>query len=95
MIIALQIYLALISVAAIVVTSVDKYRAVHGMKRNRISEATLITLSLLGGSVAMLFTMTVIRHKTQKPKFMLGIPLIIAFQLGLIYFLVKQGVLVI
>ncbi len=94
MIIALQIYFAIISLISVFVTSVDKYRAANGMRRNRISERCLIILSLLGGSAAMLATMWLIRHKTQKPKFMLGIPLIILLQLGLIYLLFNSGVIV-
>ena len=86
------IYLWAISIISLVVTVVDKHRAVTGNSRNRIPERTLITLSMLGGSVAMLLTMYIIRHKTQKPKFMLGIPIIIALQIGIIYLLNRQGV---
>lgn len=46
----------------------------------RIPEKTLLIISALGGSVAMLITMRAIRHKTQHMKFMLGIPAIIVAQ---------------
>ena len=50
----------------------------------RIPEKVLLILSALGGSVAMLATMLLTRHKTKHVKFMLGIPLIIILQAALI-----------
>jgi len=50
------------------------------MTKHRTRESTLLLLSALGGSVAMLATMLIIRHKTKHVKFMLGIPLIILLQ---------------
>ena len=41
-------------------------------------------VSALGGSVAMMSTMLIIRHKTKHHKFMYGIPVIIIIQLSLI-----------
>ena len=73
-------YLAIISFIAMVATIIDKRAA----KRNaqRISERTLILLSLFGGSVSMLLTMRIIRHKTKHAKFMVGIPIIIVLQIA-------------
>jgi len=48
--------------------------------RWRTKESTLLIIAALGGSVAMLLTMLIIRHKTKHAKFMVGIPLIIALQ---------------
>lgn len=77
----LLIYLAVISIVAIVVTVLDKLRAKrHGW---RVKESTLLIISALGGSAAMYITMLMIRHKTRKPKFMLGIPVIMLVQAGL------------
>ena len=50
------------------------------MQRHRTRESTLLLLSALGGSVAMLATMLIIRHKTKHAKFMVGIPLIMILQ---------------
>ena len=50
------------------------------MTKHRTRESTLLLLSALGGSVAMLATMLIIRHKTKHVKFMLGIPLMILLQ---------------
>ena len=77
----LAIYLAVISLVAIIMTVSDKRRA--RQHRWRISEAALLLVSALGGSVTMLLTMLLIHHKTKHLKFMLGIPLIIVAQIAL------------
>ena len=85
---ALVIYLCAISLASVVVCCYDKIAAKHNPK-HRIREATLLWLSALGGSVAMLVTMLLIRHKTKHKKFMIGIPAIIILQIAIplcIYF---------
>ena len=74
------IYLAAVSLFAVIITVSDKIRAMRGGWRVR--ESTLLIVSALGGSIAMLLTMLLIRHKTRKPKFMLGIPLIIILQIA-------------
>lgn len=71
-------YLAAISVVSIIVTTADKIKAIKHCRR--IRERTLLILSALGGSVAMLITMLLIRHKTRHLKFMVGIPVIILAQ---------------
>lgn len=80
-------WLAIISIVAVVATVADKLRAKRGSWR--VPEATLIVISLLGGSVAMLVTMLIIRHKTKHPKFMVGIPVIIILQLFAAFALFK------
>ena len=84
----IYIYLAVISFIAIVVTIADKSKA----RRNkwRVPEAALLGISALGGSVAMLITMMIIRHKTKHVKFMLGIPLIIALQIAAVVVIILK-----
>ena len=53
----------------------------------RIPEQTLFILVLLGGGIGMYFAMKVIRHKTRHKRFMIGIPLIIIFQIAIIFIL--------
>ena len=72
-------YIAIMSLISIIVCIYDKIAAKHNPK-HRTREATLLLLSALGGSVAMLITMLLIRHKTKHLKFMIGVPLIIALQ---------------
>ena len=77
----LLIYLCAISIISIIVCCYDKFAAKHN-PRHRTREATLLLLSALGGSVAMLLTMFIIRHKTKHVKFMVGIPAIIILQIA-------------
>lgn len=82
-------YLIAISVISVVVCIYDKIAAKHNPK-HRTREKTLLLLSALGGSVAMLLTMLLIRHKTKHLKFMLGIPAIILVQGAILFFVVTQ-----
>ena len=84
---AVLIYLAVINIAAFILYGIDKQKA-----RNhqwRISEACLICVAVLGGSVGALLGMFVFRHKTKHIKFLIGVPLILILQIavGLYYFL--------
>ncbi|MBQ2972055.1 MAG: DUF1294 domain-containing protein [Ruminococcus sp.] len=78
------IYFIIVSILAVLITIFDKISA--KLNKWRIPEKVLLTISALGGSVAMLLTMFLIRHKTRKPKFMIGIPVTIALQTFLIVF---------
>lgn len=65
------IYLAL-SATTFVVFWMDKRRARAG--KWRISERTLLTLSILGGWPGAMLAMHFVRHKTRTRKFTLGVP---------------------
>ncbi|HHZ05576.1 MAG TPA: DUF1294 domain-containing protein [Clostridiales bacterium] len=67
-------YLIAVNLFAVIITILDKYRAVH--HGWRVKEATLLLVSAFGGAVGMYITMHIIRHKTRKLKFMIGIPAI-------------------
>lgn len=82
------VWLSVLSMVAVAITAYDKSAARH--RRRRIPEATLIYTAILGGSVAMLLTMLLIRHKTRHPKFMVGLPIILAVQLGLCWLIIRQ-----
>ena len=77
----LLVYLLIINAAAFALMLVDKWKA----KKNRwrIPEATLMGAAALGGSIGALAGMYLVRHKTQHPKFTLGIPVILAVQIVL------------
>ena len=79
------LYLLLINAVAFLLMLIDKYKA----KKNlwRIPEATLMASAALGGSIGALVGMYTVRHKTRHPKFTIGIPLILAAQIGLALFL--------
>ena len=80
-------YLAAISIISIIVCCYDKMAA-KKFPKHRTRERSLLLLSALGGSLAMLITMLIIRHKTKHKKFMIGIPLIIALQIALALLLI-------
>ena len=77
-----MLYLLIINLISAFVCVIDKYRAKKG--GYRVSEGTLFTLCLMGGSVGMYLTMKAIRHKTRHKIFMIGIPLIIILQIAVL-----------
>lgn len=81
------VYIAVISVFSVIMCIYDKIISKRNRVELRVSEKALMILSALGGSVAMLITMLVIRHKTKHLKFMLGIPLIIVAQAVIVFLL--------
>ena len=76
-----------INVVTFVVYGIDKFEAKQGSWC--ISEATLLTLAVVGGSIGALLGMQVWRHKTMHKKFKYGLPLILLAQIALIYFINK------
>ena len=62
----------------------DKQKA--RQRRRRIPERVLIGFALIGGSVGAYAGMKVFRHKTQKKKFSIGVPLIFLIQIGLLFY---------
>ncbi len=81
----LILYLLLINAVAFLLMLIDKWKA----KKNlwRISEATLMSTAILGGGIGALLGMYAVHHKTRHLKFTLGIPLILAVQIGICLFL--------
>ena len=65
----------------------DKHAARCGARR--IPETTLLALAVLGGSVGGLLGMILFRHKSRKPAFRIGFPLILICQLLLAGWLLK------
>ena len=80
---AIVYILIVINVLTFVVYGIDKWKAKQGCWR--ISEATLLTLAVLGGSIGTLLGMQVWHHKTMHKKFKYGLPLILLAQGALIY----------
>lgn len=79
------VYLLIINLAGFVSMALDKSKA----RRNkwRIPEATLFLFAIFGGSIGSLVGMRIFHHKTQKPKFYIGIPIILGIQaVILLYF---------
>ena len=84
---ALLYYLIVINVVTFLVYGIDKWKAKQGSWR--ISEATLLVLAVIGGSIGALLGMKVWRHKTQHKKFKYGVPTLLIIQIIIIGYLSK------
>ena len=73
--------LLLINALGLLLMRIDKEKARR--HRWRISEATLFTVALLGGSAGVLLGLYAFRHKTKHRRFIIGVPVILLAQLGL------------
>ena len=81
----LLLYLVAINIAAFLLYGIDKWKA----KRDayRISEKTLLTVAILGGSLGAICGMHYFRHKTRHWYFRYGLPLILVVQVALLVLL--------
>ena len=84
---ALLYYLIAINIVTFLVYGIDKWKAKQGSWR--ISEATLLILAAIGGSIGALLGMKIWHHKTMHKKFKYGLPLILIIQIILIGYLLK------
>lgn len=75
-------YLIGINIVAFMVYGIDKVKA--RKSKWRISEATLLMLAIVGGSIGAWLGMKVWHHKTLHKKFKYGLPLILMAQIALI-----------
>ena len=81
----LAYYLLAINAVAFIMYGIDKYKAKKA--KWRISEATLLLLAVLGGSIGAWMGMKVWHHKTMHKKFKYGIPVILLIQIALIAYM--------
>ena len=81
-------YLLAINIATFFLYGIDKYKARKG--RWRISEATLLLMAVVGGSIGAWTGMRLWHHKTKHKKFKYGIPIIIILQVALAVYLLTN-----
>ena len=81
----LALYLILINAAGLMIMLVDKQKA--RKNRWRISEASLMTVAAIGGSLGCLMGMKLFRHKTKHLKFTIGVPLLLAIHIVILILL--------
>lgn len=72
-------YFIIINIISFILMFLDKRRAIKN--KWRISENTLMLVSILGGSIGGILGMYTFRHKTKHLKFKVGIPIILIIQL--------------
>ena len=78
-------YLLAVNIATFLLYGIDKYKAKKS--KWRISEATLLTMAAIGGSIGAWAGMRLWHHKTMHKKFKYGIPVIIIMQIALVTYL--------
>ena len=81
-------YLLAVNIATFFLYGIDKYKAKKG--KWRISEATLLTMAAIGGSIGAWAGMRLWHHKTMHKKFKYGIPVIIILQVALAVYLLTN-----
>ena len=77
-------FLLSVNVIAFFMYGIDKWK--DKKDKWRTSEATLLWLAVIGGSIGAWLGMKVWHHKTMHKKFRYGLPLIIIVQIALIIF---------
>lgn len=78
---SLLLYLAAINLVAFFLYGVDKWKSRHN--KWRVTEARLLAIALLGGSLGAFLGMKLWHHKTQHPRFRFGLPLILILHLAI------------
>ena len=78
-------YLLAVNIATFFLYGIDKYKAKRGLWR--ISEATLLMMAVIGGSIGAWSGMRLWHHKTMHKKFKYGIPIIIILQVTIAVYL--------
>ena len=81
-------YVVIVNLVTFFIYGLDKAKSAMGSWR--VSEKTLLTLALIGGSVGGIAGIKLFRHKTKKASFLLSFVVILVLQVGLIYVLFFQ-----
>ena len=68
---------------------IDKIAAIE--RKSRIRIVTLLGLSFVGGSIGGIIAMYLLRHKTRKDYFTVGLPLIIVMQIVLLFYVMNAA----
>lgn len=82
------IYLLIMNAAGFLVMTADKLFA----KSNawRVPENNLLGIAAIGGSIGVWAAMYIVRHKTKHAKFVIGVPVILAVQIGFVLYLLLR-----
>ncbi|WP_127578908.1 DUF1294 domain-containing protein [Paenibacillus koleovorans] len=84
----LVFYLIVLNFAGYAVMGYDKQQAKR--KNRRIPEKRLFLIALAGGAAGVLIGMQLWRHKTKHLSFTVGIPLLLALNIGCLYAIYTQ-----
>ena len=78
------VYLIIINALDFLLMLADKLKAKQ--KCQRIPEAALLGCALFGGSLGCLLGMYIARHKTRKPLFSVGLPILFFIHVAMFFF---------
>ena len=80
-------YFMIINLTTFILFAIDKKRS----KTNkwRIPEARLLIFSFIGGGIGGFIGMMIFRHKTKKPKFTIGMPILIILNILAAIYIIK------
>ena len=81
-------YFLAVNITSFLLYGIDKFKARKNLWR--ISEATLLTMAAIGGSIGAWAGMRLWHHKTMHKKFKYGIPIIIIIQVALAVYLLTN-----
>jgi len=87
---SILLYLAGVNLTGFVIMGIDKWKAKK--QAFRIPEATLFLIAIIGGSIGSLIGMYTFRHKTRHMTFVIGMPLILALQILILFLLYNSSV---
>ena len=76
-------YLVIVNTISFIIMGLDKYFAIK--EKRRISENSLLFLSIIGGVFGTTLGMIICRHKIRKPKFLILIPILLILTTYLIF----------
>lgn len=79
------LYLIVINLIGFLGMGLDKFKAKK--KYWRTKEKTLFIIAILGGSIGSIAGMYIFRHKTKHNSFVIGMPMILAIQIGIVSYL--------
>ena len=82
MVIVVFIYVIIINIVSFHLYRIDKRKAERG--EYRIPEAVLLGVAFLGGALGAFCAMREYRHKTLHPTFVVGVPIALIIQIGLV-----------
>ena len=80
-------FLLIINLSAFTVMLIDKRRSMQGTNVERIPEGILFFLASACGSAGIFVAMYLLRHKTRKWYFQIGIPLLVVQNYTTLYLL--------
>lgn len=82
------IYLIAVNALGFLLMLADKHKA--RKKLWRIPERTLMGVAAIGGSLGSLLGMYTFRHKTKHPKFVIGVPTLLALHIIVLVILMSR-----